>query len=157
MVVPDGTEFICTEHAGEDDSITVTWIGRNNFATAFYEVERDIELFEKWVKPHDKQHIVIGITLGSNETIGTNNYLTITSLNRRLAKRYGWRFIDMNSYLVNDGLADAGITPTAQDLTDIANGVIPTLLRSDAIYFLPVTYSLIGNKIFNTMKNLGWA
>lgn len=156
VAVPDGTPFYCTEHAGEDDSITVTWVGRNNYATAFAEVERDTASFHEWVKPFNKQHIVIGMTTTDAEVIGSNNYIIITGINASLKETYNDCYIDMLDYLVSEGLMDAGITPTPGDITDIQNGVIPRSLRSDSTHLNAAGYTVAGKRVFQQLTELGW-
>lgn len=156
VTVPDDSEFICTEHAGEDDSITVSWIGRNNYATAFAEVEKDTELFHEWVNVYNRQHIVIGMTTTAGEPMGSNNYKTITGINETLRRTYGDCYVDMLSYLVNNGLVDAGIMPTEGDSADIQMGIIPRSLRSDDVHLNAAGYSVAGKRIYQQMTLLGW-
>ncbi len=154
--VSDDSEFICTEHAGENDSITISWVGRNNYATEFAEVERDTELFNEWIGVYNKQHIVIGMTTTSGEVIGSNNYNTITRINAALHETYGDCYVDILDYLVKHGLEDAGITPTAGDITDIQNGVIPRSLRSDDVHLNAAGYPVVGRRIYQQLITLGW-
>lgn len=50
------------------------------------------------------------------------------------SRAFGYHLCDLRNYSLLYGLKKAGITPTAQDETDIANGVIPTSLRSDQVH-----------------------
>lgn len=49
-----------------------------------------------------------------------------------------------------------GYTPTTQDNTDIANGVWPTGLRSDAIHLNDFGYRIIGIRIADKINSFGW-
>lgn len=56
----------------------------------------------------------------------------------------------INSY----GLADAGITPTAQDITDIENQKVPTSLRNDAVHFNSHGYSILARLCYERLIEL---
>lgn len=69
---------------------------------------------------------------------------------------FGRRFVAIRKYMVLYGLQDAAITPTTQDTTDIANGVVPTSLRKDSVHWTPTGYSILANVIFKRLKEMGW-
>ena len=69
---------------------------------------------------------------------------------------FGSRFVAARKYLIQYGLQDANITPTAQDVTDISNGVVPTSLRKDSVHWTPTGYSILANVIFKRLKEMGW-
>lgn len=69
---------------------------------------------------------------------------------------FGNRFIPIRQYLVEFGLEEAGITPTAQDLTDISNGTVPSSLRVDSVHFTADGYRILGNLVFQKFLQLGW-
>ena len=154
--VPAGTEFVCTENTGDNDSITITWVGRNNYATDFAEVERDTETLNKWIGVYNKQHLVIGMTTTSGEPIGSDRARVIARVNSKLADTYQDCYLDILEYLVNQGLEDAGITPTEQDQIDITNGVMPISLRSDAVHLNAIGYQVVGRRIYQKLISLGW-
>lgn len=101
---------------------------------------------------------------------GSKNFLvvglTYIDANNSLAKReeeeeamqtaFGLNYVNLRQYFVSHGLEDAGITPTAQDLTDISEGKVPTSLRYDNIHYNATGYELLGTLLYNRGKNLGW-
>lgn len=64
------------------------------------------------------------------EGIGTDRYNTLTAANAGIEAIAGARFLDIRTWLIANGLAAAGLTATADDTTDIANGIVPRSLRS---------------------------
>jgi hypothetical protein len=80
------------------------------------------------------RYLVIGVSNASTEPSGSAGHTNVTNLNAALASIYGPRFVDIREYAINEGLAAAGITPTAQDLTDIGNDVPPGSLRDDNLH-----------------------
>ena len=55
--------------------------------------------------------------------------------NAELQATFGDRYIDLRSYMVNHAIYDAGITPTATDVLDMAADCIPTSLLYDNVHF----------------------
>ena len=77
----------------------------------------------------------------STEPAGSANFTTVMNTNAALAAAapaYGAKFLDARSYMcvgingntTTQAMFDLGLTPTAQDLIDIGNNVIPTQLRA---------------------------
>lgn len=95
---------------------------------------------------------VFSVPNSSAEPSGTSAYDDVMALNQLLQNTFGPRFIDWRSYLVNYGIYDAGISPTAQDLTDMANDVIPESFRSDTTHLNALGYELWGNYAFNFIR-----
>ncbi|NUR28874.1 MAG: hypothetical protein HOV83_24040 [Catenulispora sp.] len=69
---------------------------------------------------------------------------------------FGRRYFPLRKYLVAYGLADAGLSATAQDNTDIAAGTVPTSLRIDAVHGNAAYYHIWGQQLFNRLVELGW-
>lgn len=69
---------------------------------------------------------------------------------------FGRRFIAIRKYMVEFGLADAGITPTTQDTTDIGNGVVPSSLRFDSTHWNAAGYTILGQQVYRRLSELGW-
>lgn len=136
--------------------MVITWMGRNNYESMFAEVMRDQQQFTQWITTLNKQQIVIGITNTADEPRGSANYDAIRRVNSELAAAYPGRYFDAMRYLIDHGLSDAGITPTAQDLTDISKDIIPSSLRIDNTHFNAVGYQLIANQLYQLIQQLGW-
>jgi len=131
------------------ENITVFWTGTNDMpdGTTVQDVIYKQRAMIDYLKT--KKYIVVGMS--------SKSYMPdIVAVNDKLRKEYGFRFLDIRKYLLNYGLSDAGITPTTQDNTDIANGEIPTSLRSDEVHFIDATYNIIANLIYKKLKDLGY-
>ena len=124
------------------NAIHVIWIGQNGPSVdrAISDAKAMIERIES----PNKKFIVISKPTSTDAD------------DAKYFEQFGNRFIAARKYLVQYGLEDAGITPTAQDLTDISNGIVPTSLRSDSVHWLAPGYQILAKLIFNRMKNLGW-
>lgn len=134
------------KHIGD---ITIIWAGTNDSAISsmteaiFYHLDNIINLL-----PH-KKYLVLGVM----QNIKFSNIGNIMTYFRR---HYGNHFVNIRQYLLDYGLADAGITPTAQDTTDISNGTIPTSLRSDETHLNADGYTVVGNYLYKLINENGW-
>ena len=73
-----------------------------------------------------------------------------------MADYFGDHYLDIRDYLLEYGLADADVTPTQQDTTDISNGEIPTSLRIDTVHFNTAGYTVIANCVYKKGVELGY-
>ena len=123
--------------------IHIIWVGQNN-----PDPDRNIadaKAMVRNMRALDKRYIIISRPAGT------------TAQNEDDAKwfaEFGRHFIPIRQYMVEFGLSDAGITPTAQDLTDISNGTVPTSLRSDAVHWTAAGYQILANVVFKKLKEL---
>jgi len=69
--------------------------------------------------------IVLGMSTGSSGADPT----PYQAANNALAAAFPNQYFDMAGYVISKGLSDEGITPTTQDNTDIAAGIVPASLR----------------------------
>ena len=125
--------------------INIIWIGQNgpNDVRAIQDAKAIIQRMTAL----DKRYLVISKPGGTSAN-DADDALWFAE--------FGRRFIPIRQYMVKYGLADAGIEPTAQDLTDMANGTVPTSLRSDSVHWLAAGYTILANIIFQRLKELEW-
>jgi len=150
--------FFYTNGEARRGDITVIWAGRNNFTEdngdrAF----RDIKAMTDYLNTLDKRFLVLAVHNGTGEGAGTVNYPLITGLNARLLAEYGRRFVDHRRYLVQYGLADAGITPTSQDTADVTADTVPASLRADSIHQNEAGKQITAKQVELRLKEMGWA
>ena len=131
------------EQARED--ILIIWIGQNGPDTA--RAIQDAKAIIQHSRVLDKRFIVISKP-GGTTAEDADDALWFAE--------FGRRFIPIRQYMVKYGLEDAGITPTAQDTTDMANGTVPTSLRTDAVHWTGPGYTILGNIVFNLIKEMEW-
>ena len=83
----------------------------------------------------------------------------------RLEEEFGDSYINVRKKIINNGIRIAlqngylnGEYPTADDLEDISNNIIPRSLRADAVHFNQAGYYTLAHIIYDTVKiiwNLG--
>ena len=97
-----------------------------------------------------KKYIIVSLTSKRNMDIVKDN-------NNVLKEEYGKNFLDFRSYLLEDGLKDANITPTSQDKKDLAKNYIPTsLLQKDLLHGNSHYHELLSEQLMKKMKDLGY-
>ncbi|NLG03151.1 MAG: SGNH/GDSL hydrolase family protein [Clostridia bacterium] len=164
----DGTRYFTRSEVGEEVSLT------------------ELTLLETFAMRDKKKDDVLVIFLGTNDKpgvaqmkdiiaqqremidyVGTDRYVVISytykgwipeieEVNQVLADEYKEHYLDVRTYLLGDALKDEGIEPTTGDLADIENGEIPQSLRSDESHGNEIFYRLIGEKLYEKMKELGY-
>ena len=95
------------------------------------------------------KYIIVGLTYAGGIP-------EIDAVNEAMAKEFGDHFVDIRKYMLNYGLADAGIKPTANDLADIKKGEIPSSLRKDYVHGNKHYHRLLGEQIYRRMQYLGY-
>lgn len=128
----------------------IIWAGTNDKPTLEKLKENVIPTIDNMIKfLHSDRYLVVGLT--------SKNYMSeIADVNEYMKKNYGNKFVNIRDYILEYGLADAGITATTQDTTDISNGEIPSSLRYDSVHFNAKGYQIVANCIYNQGKILGY-
>jgi lysophospholipase L1-like esterase len=144
----------------------ILWPGRGNdwtsgttSATVFADIDAMIAAM---AAAGNDRYIVLGITTGGGAEkpggggSGETRYNNIIAHNIAAAARYGDRFFDIRTWLVNDGLEATGRTPTADDLIDRANDQIPRQLRRDAdnVHMNNAGYDAVAYKVAELLGEL---
>lgn len=126
----------------EPDGILVLYSGNYEESIKGSLVEYQKQIINAF---NTEKYIVVSLTQDDrNET------------NDSLKKAHGKHYLDFKSYLVSDGLQDAGITPTNQDLQNIAESKIPTSLRANDIDGNDIYSQLLSKQIIERLSNLDY-
>ena len=136
-------QYFVTDYAQERrNDIVIIWIGQNG--PSIDRAIQDAKAIITYLNALDKRWIIIPKPTSTD------------AIDAQYFEEFGNRCVFIRDYLVEFGLQDAGITPTAQDLTDISNGVIPTSLRADAVHFTADGYTILAQQVYNKLEQLGW-
>lgn len=145
--------FVSTIRAGDWVPI---WAGRNDNQLVAVILD-NIRKCVAYVRAQGA-HPVILTTINGNyasEFAGGANYAAFVDLAAALEDEFPVETIDIRRVLISQGLARAGITPVAQDLTDIANDIVPSSLRSDAIHLNAAGYTVVGQVVYEHLLARG--
>ena len=138
----------------QSNDITVIWAGSNDFHTGGT-IEEIVENIKSMIAYAETDRYVIINFTAKNLPISD-----INGANAKLKEEFGDHVVDVYSFFLdlseNGALAEAGITPTAQDLDDIANGIPPQSLRSDSLHGNNIFYGQVAQKVYNKILELGY-
>lgn len=149
--VKDNTQVITHGMESNRNDLMIIWAGTNNeekTTTELIEVITDsIDSMLKY--SNNSNYIVIGLT-------GKLPISDIIIINQKLLEKYGEHFLDIREYILRNGLKDAGIEATQQDIKDVKNGKIPTSLRNDNVHLNNRGYELVGEQVYNKLVSMGY-
>ena len=80
----------------------------------------------------------------------------IVPVNQALAEEFGEHFLDVRAYLLEHGLEDAKIKPSAQDEKDLKAGEIPSSLRVDIVHGNEAFYRIIGEQVYQKLDDMNY-
>lgn len=124
--------------------LMVIFIGQNG---GYASIE-DLINTHKLMINHAKAKHVIVLGLSSGTEASRKEYETA------MRYEFGRYFISLREYLSKYGLADAGLTPTAEDTAAMAKGQVPPQLLLDSVHFTPTTRTVIGNMLYKKCVEL---
>jgi lysophospholipase L1-like esterase len=156
---PAGTKFHATLGDTARNNIATIWVGRNNFLDSNdpYDVVKDTDLMVRHLTSRSQRYLVIGLTNSTAEPTGSTNHKTIVKINALLEKRHGDKFVDIREHLVQHGMDEAGLLPTAASEASRTADTIPAALMTDAVHMNNTGYAVVAKKIARVMAGLGWA
>lgn len=160
---PPGTPFIVDAAVAQATNVQIIGAGRNDIGLGSTSaiVDRVVGAYVKAVdrlraQAYAPKFILLGTFTATNEPAGSTGYQRVTGINQQLAELYPDNFVDARRYLIDHGLADAGITPTADDLAKIAADTLPPSLMYDSIHYTENGHLAVKNVVKAAMQSKGW-
>lgn len=144
---------------------SVLWVGRNNITQQSIIMS---DLAEMVAAQTTNQFLILSVINGDYPTERKNaanhtGYDQIIAINAAIAAAYPNNYFDIRSWLIANGLAALGITPTAQDIIDLADDTVPSSLRSNEVHLTDTlsngikgSYGLVGQKVYDFISAKGW-
>ena len=129
-------------------------VGRDGGVAAH--VVASYERLERAMSADIRQFLALSITNRQSEPRGHWRYKVVMDTNARLAEKYGPRFLDFRTLLVERGLAEAGIEPTPEDIAAMQNDCIPPSLMDDDTHYNRVAAGLIAQYIYDYLAPRDW-
>ena len=126
--------------------LAVLWCWQNGGYT------NDTELIEKLDKMiahlNTSKYILVGLHSGTKSSREEQEDL--------LTSKYGDKFFNWRQYASTNALYDFGLTPSSEDLSAMKIGSMPPSLRIDSVHLCAAGYAILGYKIIERFKNLGY-
>lgn len=140
------------DNGEKDNHISIFWYGRNNYNDG-ETVIRDIQSSISHLKPLSKKFIILSICNSdrSYEKKGMDGYNKIIELNNKIKDLYPDNYIDIRKILV-----EKYDIANETDLQNYVDDVPPSSLRSDALHLNAKGYTIVGEAVYDKMKELGW-
>lgn len=145
-------------------------------------ITRPTKITTTYMQTGYKSHVLV-LCMGSND-VSTVSIQKLADWNRLIAKQYqryiivgeptvlnstnreeynalmyayfGTHYIDINSYMIQYGLSDAGITPTAADEQAISQGITPPSLMYDSVHYNQSGIDVMATQIYKKGQDLGY-
>ena len=136
------------------DYIHIVWIGTYGEVRNPDDLVAQVKTLLSRQAKNPERFIVLGVcTVEGNHSV---SYLN--SFDTAMMQAFGNRYINVRKYLNEDGLADAGITPTIQDKSRVASGLVPAsfLATSGSLELNGKAYALVGKLVYSRMESLGY-
>lgn len=145
-------------------STAIFWNGRNdvsfNIAGAQADVVEHVEasIAEQVaaLSPQNPQFLVLSVTNRVQEAKGTAAYEKVVAINERLRRRWPGHFIDIRTWLVNEAIHEAGLTPTKADLDNMAADAPPPQIMDQGTHYLKFIAPLIAAKLKTHLEERGY-
>lgn len=154
VAVAAGSTFIPDDGFNARGNIQVLWMGRNDVPSLTGVAGLVANCVAYLTQP--RRYAVIGVLAALGEINGSSNKTAIDAANAQLATAHGAQFIPSTPPTTAE-MAAVGYTPTTQDNTDIANGVFPTGMRSDAnVHLTTQGYQVFANRLAAVVAANGW-
>ncbi|WP_458116962.1 hypothetical protein [Arthrobacter sp. D2-10] len=158
--VPPTTPIITDEATLNRGQMAVIWSGRNGFKiTPPEDIVLRLQKMVEYMTAGRKRFLILEVAPDASEVSvpsPTADRVKLDALNALLLRTFPHQFVPVAQYLRGPALSDLGLSPTAQDNTDIANGVTPTSLRSDGLHLNANGNTAAARLIANTLRAKGW-
>lgn len=143
-----------TTNISTNAATVIFWFGGNDFNEDVRGQERSVAdhvigAYRRavvWAEKNGYQPVIAGVTNRLSAVTGSEGFRQVQQINTTLRRAYPDIFLDVQAYYSERAIYDAGLTPTAGDLTSMSRGEIPPQLFVDGIHLLPVAHQAIGRQ-----------
>lgn len=135
VTVAPGTPIVSLQQMAPG-AASIIWVGTNNI-TAESQIVADVEAMVALHRSvSDQPFWVVSVTPAWGNS-GSIYGVSRAKVNKTLEQRFGQNYVNLDEYIGNGALTDAGLQPTAKDREWIASGLNPPAFHSatDWIHF----------------------
>lgn len=155
--VEQGTQIQTASASEYQNYIHIVWLGTYDGFLNANELVKDVRQLLARQTQNTERYLVLGpCTYNGNwSAVGGES---LNAVDSAMMQAFGSHYVNVRSYLIEDGLSDAGKSPTRQDTMNLTNGTVPDTFRSDAggADLTGKAYELIGKLVYERMDRLGF-
>lgn len=148
------TRWISTEGAARRDWVQIWRSGRNNVNGET--IARDERAMRAGLSGSNNRFLVLPTYNSATEPAGSAGYVKLAAINKQRADTYGPNYYDLRGWMIRNGLAAAGLTPTAEDLAAIAEDRLPPALMYDAVHLTALGRTVEARRLAQVITDKGW-
>lgn len=155
--VEKGTRITTAVTDAYKDYIHIVWLGTYEDSYNAEKLVSETKTLLARQNINTDRYIVIG-PCAYNGSWNVSSPHLLDAIDSAMLQAFGDRYISLRKYLMEDGLRDANLTPTTQDIQNITNGYVPSSFRSNAsgADLNGVAYELLGKLVYERMDRLGY-
>lgn len=157
VAVEKGTQVITAAKEAYQDYIHIVWLGTYGEFSNPDKLVSDTKKLLQRQNGNTERYLVIGPCTYNGTWANTSAYV-MDSIDSTMLQAFGDRYLNLRKYLMEDGLRDAKLTATSQDMQSISNGYVPDSFRSNAngADLNGVAYELLGKLVYDRIDRLGY-
>ena len=140
FTVPRGTRLLTRAAKYYRDYVPIVLMGANGFFRNTEELILQHRTLLSFYRVPAEQALVLGMPVRSRREM--------QAMEEAMEKAFGSRYVNVREYMAAEGLAAAGLTPTAADRRAMEAGRIPDSLLSDGLHFNRCGYRVLGELVY---------
>lgn len=155
--VEEGAEITTACASEYQDYIHIVWLGTYDALWSADTLVRNVQLLLQRQGQNPERYLVLG-PCTYNGSWNTNGTATLEAIDSAMMQAFGNRYINVRKYLIEDGLNDAGLSPSKTDTQYVSRKEVPDSFRSGAgsADLNGQAYTLIGKLVYERMDRLGY-
>ena len=152
--VPAGTAVVTAATDMYRDYIHVVWLGTYGSFQSPEDLVAQVKTLLSRQASNPERFIVLGLCGLESGSLSVD---MLEAIDATMMQAFGSRYINVRKYLIEDGLSDAGITPTKKDNSNIAAKKVPaSFTTASSAELNGKAFTLIGKLVYDRMESLGY-
>lgn len=156
VVVEKGAEIQVASAPKYQDYVHIIWMGNYDTNVKPDALVQDVkQMLARQAQSPDRYLVIGPCSYNGNWAAGEAN---LSSIDTAMMQAFGKNYVNLRKYLLEDGLKDAGLSPSKADNTSMKQGSVPDSFRSGigSVNLNAQAYTLTGKLIYERMEALGY-
>lgn len=140
FLVPRGTKLVTRAAKYYRDYVPIVLMGANGFFRNTEELILQHRTLLSFYRVPAERALILGMPVRSRREM--------QAMEAEMEAAFGSRYVNVREYMASEGLAAAGLTPTAADRRAMEAGRVPDSLLSDGLHFNSIGYEVLGKLVY---------